>query len=813
MFRNYLTVAIRNLLRHKVYTIVSISGLAVGMTCFILIFMYVGNEWRYDQFHENSGRIYRIVRKTQTGNDDLTFTPGTSGALARSILRNFPEVQNSTHLWHRYVPVLVGYEENSFYQNICLVDPHFLEFFTFPLINGNRKTALQMPNSIVITQSMARRYFGQDDSIGRVLMIEDRVFGGEYVVTGVLKDLPDNSSIQFDFITSTVDERYNRIWYGWGGWRPVQTYVLLHKGTQAAELERKFPDFIERYMGKQARASNTYYMQPLGRVHLYSNSDYGNIRSLVESGLTGYGDIRRIYMLIATASLILAIACINFMNLSTARFANRAKEVCVRKALGASHRQLIHQYLCESVIMSLIALLISTHLISLVLPQFRTYTGKEFSFSIETGVPVAFCLLGFALVVGLLAGSYPAFFFSSFQPSQTPKETALIGSRTIWLRKGLIIFQFSISILLIISTAVIRDQLTYIGNRELGFSKDNLVIMPIFGVDWNKRKNPEDRLTRRYEVVKREFLDHHEILKATAFRYTLGPLGGGALRTVYPEGATDREWRMRVQEADADFLEVFEIELIDGRNFSDDIVSDATGAFILNESAVRQLGWRNAVGRGFGYADWKGIVIGVVKDFHSSSLHEKIGPLAIQMKTDLVWNLGLKIRTENATETIAYLREKWKEFLPEHPFRFSFADEMLNTLYNRERRFSQMSHLLTIIAIFVACLGLFGLTAYLAEQRTKEIGIRKVLGASELNIMSLLSREFMQLVAIANLFAWPVAYIAMSGWLQNFAYHIDLTPYRFIQGGILAFVAALLTLGFQSFRTARANPIDALRYE
>jgi len=806
MFKNYLIIAVRNLLRHKVYSGINIVGLAIGMACCILIAQYIRFEMSFDQFHSKSDRIYRVVRETRSTGGTPSFNMGTSGNLGPALLEAYPEIEQAARIW-RWGAWMV-YGEKEMYQSISFIDPSFFDVFDLPFVVGDAKSAFQDPFSIVITEEVAKTYFGDADPIGKVISIEDRYFAPAYTVTGILKNLPKQSSIYIGCLVTTISEPEPiEMWHRWAAtynWRPIETYVVLPKGYQKETLEQKLPVLMEQHMGADIRKRNTYYLQPLTRMRLYAKVDY-------QEG--GPGDINRIYTFFWVAIFILLIACINFMNLATARSVHRAREVGLRKVVGAVRKQLMIQFLGESLMISFLALPIAFLLGLVALPIFGNYVQSDLaSTSMWDLLPV---FVVFALVVGALAGCYPAFYLSSYQPVEVMKGRLKSGSRGAWLRKGLVVFQFGASIVLIIGTVVIYCQLDYMSNKDLGFQKENVMVLPLFNLNREFAQSNEDRLAQRYHFVKQEFLKHPNILEATATRYAAG-IRGGVIRTVQPEGKQGSEWKMFVNEVDEDFFEFFGIELLEGRNFSPDIASDSTHAFILNETAVKQLGWEDdPLGKTFGFEqkNMHGVVVGVVKDFHQASLQEKIRPVAFCMRRILYNVLALKVKPDNLKETIAFMEENWKRFVPQRPFEHWFLDEELNWAYFEEQRFGEVASIFSGLAVFVACLGLLGLAAFMAEQRTKEIGVRKVLGASVGNIIYLLSKEFAVLVLVANLIAWPVSYWLMTQWLQDFAYHIELSVFIFLGGGLLALLIALLTVSVLAFKAARRNPVAALRYE
>ena len=800
MVKNYFMVAIRNLLRYKVYSLINVLGLAVGMACCVLILLFVQHELRYDTFHEQSDRIYRVVRETRGVSGAGSFHPGTSGLLAGALVQDLPEVEKATRVMING-NIWVRYGDDGFSQTFCVADPEMLEMFDFPLIKGNVETALQNRFSVLVTEETAQKYFGEEDPVGKVITAEGRYHGGDYTITGVLKNVPEYSSLQFDFLSATVHQEIPlTAWEQWQpntSWRPVRTYVLLRASATGDGVPSKLSDLMTKYMGEEVSRLNTYALQPLTRMHLYSEVDYG---------FPGGGDITRVIIFASIAFFILMIACINFMNLSTARSVNRAREVGLRKVVGASKGQLVRQFLGEAVLLSCLALVLTLGLVELALPYLNDVTGYALTLGVAESGVLWMGLLGIGVFVGLLAGCYPAFFLSSFLPVQVLKGQVKTGKKGVGLRKGLVVFQFAISVVLIVGTVVVQNQMVFVENKKLGFEKEQVVVLPLFNTDRS--------LNARYQTVKQAFLEHPNVLKASASNSTMA-WWGGAFQTVYPEGAVGNEWQMRILGVDEDFLNTYEIELVAGRNFSSEITTDATEAYILNETAVKQLGWDDPIGKSFEWAYWKrkGIVVGVVKDFHNRSLKEPILPFAMCMWQDKYNLLSLKIRSDNMLETMAFLEKTWQQFIPDRPFAATFMDEYLSRIYQSEKVFKDIFQIFAALAIFVACLGLLGLMSFTVTQRTREIGVRKVLGASVGGIIALLTGEFVRLILLANLIAWPVAYYVMDQWLATFAYRIDLGVGVFLLGGVLTWGIAFLAICIQTWRAARANPVDALRYE
>jgi putative ABC transport system permease protein len=791
MLRNHLTIALRHLLRQKLYSAINISGLAIGMACCILILLFIQHELSYDRFHERAERIYRVVRETK--DQKTLFSDRTSAPLGEMLHSNFPEVQAAVRVRSdRWTSIRRG--ERMFWGRFCVADASIFEIFSFSLVKGDAATALAEPFSVVISEKIARTHFRDEDPLGQVITVETRTFTGkgDYMITGVLRDIPATSSIQFDFLTATPGEgRPGGAWQGWtdSPWTPQETYVLLQEGHNPKELERKLPDFVAGYKG-EGSARMAYHLQPLTRIHLYSGADYG---------LQSMGNVHHIYLFSAIALFVLLIACINFVNLTTARSSCRSREVGLRKVVGARRGQLIRQFLGESLLLSLLALVFALVLTELSLPWFNAFVQKDLS--LFDNLSVCLLLSGIALGVGFLAGCYPAFFLSAFRPVQVLKGSLSGGATRSRFREALVVFQFSIAIGLVTGTLAITRQVAYLNQKDLGFNKEQVVVVRPF--------TTKPALRDQYRTVKHAFQQHHNVLKASVFQGRLG-WGPYQAEAVRPENKAGEDWAMMRLAADDDFLETLEMELAAGQNLSDEIPDGV----LLNETAVRELGWKDPVGKQFGWGDREGTVIGVVRDFHIRSLHEKIEPIFMVHTPTSFWYLALRINPGDSRETLSFIEKTWTQLIPDHSPSWMFLKYGIwSNKYQAEMRFSRMIGAFSLLAIAIACLGLFGLASFTTEQRTREIGIRKVLGASVSSITSLLSREFIHLVILANIMAWPVAYFAMNHWMTNFAYRTPLGIGIFALSGALVLAIGLASVSYQAVKASLANPVDALRYE
>ena len=826
MFRSYLIATIRTLLKNRGLTAINILGLAIGMASVILIILYIQYEFSYDRHHAHANRIYGVFRVMSMENT-TSVNPRASGALAPALKRDFPEVQEAIRV--QRLDAWVQSQTRFFQQDMCVADPEIFNVFTVPFITGDPNTALTQSGAMVLTESMARKFFQNQNPIGKALEVDHQELSGTYFVTGIVRDFPPNSTFAFDCLTATPKGNTANMWSIWqptGVFRPFFTYILLAEGYDHRALQQKLPDLIARYMGDEVRQTTRYILQPLIRRHLYTHPDLG-------LQFRDHGDIKQVYAFGLVAGFILALACINFMNLSTARSSTRAREVGLRKVVGASRQQLIGQFLGESVLVSLAAMVVAVALFELVLPWFNSFIQRDLTLYSTENLWWLIGLIGFGLGVGVLAGSYPAFVLSSFLPTQVIKGDWIPGSKHVGLRKALVIFQFAISIAFITGTVVVQEQLAYIRNKDLGFDKELVVGIPIFIYSRQIHHGNRDDLRWRIPTVKEVFTAHPNILKATATRF---PQGGSHATDTFQAEGSDADWQMGLFDIDRDFLDFFNIELVAGRlapepprppgkiitleewqeyNKKLQAYQEKGRPFILNETAARHLGWDDPIGRRFKEKEEpEGYVIGVMKDFHVQTLHNTIRPVVFRVFTGGAKHLYLKLGTQNILETLAFIEKTWHGFLPQIPFSFWFLnDDLTQVRYQNEIRTGNALTVFSGLTVFVACLGLLGLISFRAEQKTKEIGIRKVLGASVFSIFGLLSKEFVKLVIIACVIASPIAYLFAGRWLQDFAYRIDLHLIYFLIGGALALLLAIATMIYQALKAARTNPVDALRTE
>jgi putative ABC transport system permease protein len=794
MLKNYLRIAFRNLWRHKGFSLLNIIGLTVGMVAFYLIFLYVTFELSYDNMYPKADRIYRIVADIKTPTETL-HTNKPAWAVPAHLPGEMQEVEAAVRVtlgdnW------LVDVGDQHFQQDdVAMADSNFFQVFELPFLKGNPRTSLKEPYSVVLTETTAKKYFGSKDPMGQSMTLTRDKFHAK--VTGVIKDIPENSQIKASMFISM--NTFTRIMNPgldnvWGGYNP-NGYVLLKPHTSAAAVEKKLPAFLEKMNGTEMHQSKmvpTLYLEPLRDVYLRSTRDGSKT-----------GNITNVYIFSIVGVFILLIACINFINLTTARSADRAKEVGIRKVVGAVKGQLARQFIGESVILCLIAYLLSVLFAAVLIYPFNQIAGKIISENIFSHAGYLLMLLGVAVLIGIAAGVYPALVLSSFQPVAVLKGRFATGTRGIFLRKALVIVQFTIATALIIGTLVVYNQLNYMRSQDLGFSKDQKMILDTRG-DSSKL------------VFKQQVSTLPGVLSTAMSGSVPGGGNPGAYSQIENVKGDMQVANLDLYFVDFDYIPQFKIKIIAGRPFSRDFMTDTTRAMILNEAAVKMFGYtspQQAIGKKFSQWGREGTIVGVMKDFHFRSLQEVIKPLSMRIEPGACDLVSINVDGHHLPATIAGVESLWKRILPDKPFSYFFLDEYFDKQYRAEDRFGRLFMYFAVLAIFISCLGLMGLAAYSTMQRTKEIGVRKIVGASTGSIVFLLSKDFLQLVGWAFLIAAPVAWFFCHGWLQGFAYRIDIYWWIFIAAGLMASLIALITISFQAIKAAMTNPIVSLRTE
>ena len=787
MFKNYILVSVRNLKKNSTYSLLNIMGLAIGMAAFILISLYVQYELSFDRHYEHAERIYRVIREGRA------FTPPPLGP---ELMEKIPEVESASRIL-RSSNTLVSHDHDHFLEEeFYWVDPKMLKIFSIPFTSGNPGTALNDPSAIVLSQKAAKKYFGNTDPMGKTLIVNERY---EFNVSGVFDDMPANSHFVMDLVVP-YETYFSVTNNDITSWRSnfSYTYVLLHEGSDPQAMENKFAPLIEVPLFKAAGIKEPYpkhfFIQPMTDIHLHSH---------LEQEIEVNNDLKYILLFSSIAFLILFIACVNYMNLATARSLRRGKEVGLRKVVGAQRGQLIAQFLGESVAMAVMAMIFSILMVLAALPSFNNLVQRQLGMNPLHNPQLFLGLVFTTLFVGLFAGSYPALRMSGFRPISVLSGAFTRSSKGSSLRNVLVLVQFAITIFLIVCTIAVREQLNFIKTVDLGYTKEQIITLPV----------RVGSIRQNIQPIKIALLQYADIIAVS----TSGSLPDNI------DTFTSRDWTGRNLEepipiyyntADYDYIDLFGMQIVQGRNFSREFPSDETGVFLVNETAVKVAEWEIPIGRKLTHWNGKtGEIVGVIKDFHLHSLHRPIEPLYVFLDNNSFSNIAIKIKTANIPATIDHVAAVMKKFSPSYPFSYSFFDEVFEQAYFTEQRMGRVFGAFAILGIFIACLGLFGLTAFAAEQRTKEIGIRKVLGASDSKIFLLLSKEFISWVLLANLIAWPIAYFAMNKWLQNFAYRIHIGIIAFLISGGTALLIAYLTVSYQSIKSARANPVESLRYE
>ncbi|UCF62849.1 MAG: ABC transporter permease [bacterium] len=803
MISNYLKVAIRNISRNRIYSFLNIIGLAIGVACFLFIYMFVRFELSYDQFHEKSDRIYRIAVRALIGDTRINQTHSSAIVFTR-MREEFPEIENGVKFLNfGRTPVILG--NRTFYESrIFAVDSTFFEVFTNPLLHGDPEQVLNKPNSMVISRSLADKYFGHTEVLGEIIQVEVSPSRGimDFAITGVAEDMPENSHFHYDILISSItfpDLLNNQGW----SWNNFVSYILLKEGASAAELETKLIEFNRKYMDVDdyeawAAKGNYYqfYLQPITKIHLTSD---------LNGEFEANGNETYVHIFSIVSVFVLLIASINFMNLSTAKSAVRAKEVGMRKVVGSNRTRLIGQFLTESIFLSFISLICGLLIVESILPLYQNFIGRSLQVNYLGDAKVIPALIFLGLLIGAVSGSYPAFALSSFKPIQVIGGNLNRGKKGVWFRNILVLVQFTISIFLIIGTIVVFQQLKHFQSKNLGFDKDQVLVI----------KNPSS-LGHMINPLKESIAQHPQVEDISGSN-TL-PGRSFSNRGFRAEGI-DGGFTLNMCVCDPDFLETLKIKLRTGRFFAREFASDST-AIVLNQKAVELLGWNDPIGKRILIGGEKRIkfnVIGVIEDYHYESLHQEIRPMGLFLAGGYFRQnenfISVRLRTENVTATIEYIRSTWKKFVPQKPFEYSFLDEDYNSQYLNEEQTRKIFSVFSFLAIFIACLGLFGLASFSAQRRTREVGIRKALGASFTHIILILNQEFLKWVLIANVIAWPLAYYFMNSWLQNFAYRINIEWWIFLLAAVVALIIAVMTVSFQSIKAAFINPSDALRYE
>ena len=770
----------------------------MGMACFLMIALYIDNELSFDTYHEKAENIYRVVHHYDSEENSQIWGNAPVGPALKN---DFSEIEEKVQFSGRS-DVLLEYENNVFQESNCFyVEPQVFDVFSWPLIAGNPKTALEAPYSIVITESTAKKYFGNEDPMGKTMEgVGGRASDGTYTVTGVMKDIPKNSHFTFDVLMSMSSFYQTRpnIFEMWG-YVDFYTYLLVNDNFDRAAFEKKTAAFLEQnYPEEEAEYYYNFSLEPLKDAYLTSTAER-------QPGVTGSKS--NIYIFAIIGLFILAIASINFMNLATARSMERAKEVGVRKAIGADRKGLVYQFLGESLVMVFIAALVGLILVSVCLPVLSNVTGKEFVLGNVLTGHILVLYFGTALITGILAGTYPAFVLSSFKPSKVLKGLITNSQQGVNLRKGLVVFQFSLSIALIASTIIVYYQLGYMLDKNLGFDKEQQLVID-FNFDGDVREN--------LEAIKSEFLKLPEVASVSASRTVPGTHFPGAGTNVESKEGKMVNYSPFLYEVDVDFIPHYKLEMVAGRPYSRDFPADTISSMVINEAAVKNFGYadpQNIIGKKFEQWGKSGTIIGVVRDFNYLSLHEEVAPLTLRLEPTSSRFLSLRIKSDKLSTAISNINQKWSEMAPHRPFIYSFLDDSFNQQYEADLRFKELFTLFSFLAIFIASLGLFGLATYSAMIRTKEIGIRKVLGAPASGIVTLLSKDFIRLVLLSILVATPFAWYAMNQWLNVYAYRVDIDWWVFLLAGCMALSVAVLTIGFHAIKSARANPIKSLRTE
>ncbi len=798
MLKNYLKIALRNIFRNKTYSIINIFGLSIGIACSILIILWIHDELSYDQFHKNSSDLFMVVQKHYNQNG-IEYDSAEPYPVAEELKRNYPEILDVSRVYHSEECLFVHNDKHFIENRILIVDPEFLTMFSFPLIYGDANSVLDDPNSVVITKKTAQKYFGNVNPVGKTFRVDNQY---DMKVTGVLDDIPHNSHLNFSILVPLSSKLISHKFEP-DRWQYTDvvftTYVLLQKNQKYNNVSKKIAYVLQKHVEDD---KVELYLYPITKLH--TNPDIAPEES---------SSINMMYINIFSviAFLVLLIACINFMNLSTARSSIRAQEIGIRKVIGSNRSHLIIQFLGESLLLSSIAGFLALLIVELMLPFFNRLSGKLLIIDYSNvGVLLSFGVI--ILFVGIAAGSYPAFYLSAFQPITVLKGRLMVDYKNSRLRKIFVVVQFSLSICFIIGAIVFYDQLNYMKNREVGYDKEHLISVPMV-MPWGTSLK-----SYKYDTFKTELKNHPNIIGVTQSFSSPADIETGDAEADWDGKPPNHFVNMHWLTVHFDYCKTLGIEIIEGRPFSRDFKTDVNfpfdkASFIVNEEAVKRMGVKSVIGLKFKLFHKTGPIIGVMRNFHYRHMKTKIEPLALFINPYYNNNILIKIQPENIKESIEFIKKTWDKFSPDYPFEYSFVSDDYNGLYRHEEKMGGILTGFTVFAILIACLGLWGLTSFIMERRTKEIGIRKVLGSSVLEIITMLIKDFTQWILLANLIAWPIAWYVMNRWLQNFAYKTDISWWEFVLSGGIALVIALTTVSFQAIKAATANPVKSLKYE
>jgi len=791
MFRNYFISAFRNLSKDKLHSFIKIAGLTIGLACVFLIILFIRYELSYDSFNQYEDRIYRVVMDSMHDDGPFSMAP-TMLPLAPALRRDFPEVEYAVRISNR-TSILMSAGEHRYYESMHFADPEIFSIFNLPLKLGNPETALSQPFNIILTEETAKKYFGDSNPVGKTIRVYNLY---DFIVTGVLQAIPDTFHLRINMLASfdSLKDQEKDRWESWDTFSNDYTYILLRSGSDPREMEEKLPALQQKYAGPDIAKDQKLRLQALKDIH-FSSLNYDDVVTYEKSYL---------YAFSAVAVFILILACINFINLAVANSVGRIREVGMRKVVGARRTQLIMQFLTESFFLAFIAAAGAVGLVYLILPQFRVFFDRQVGFELLSDPGLAALLLGLFFFTGFFAGVYPAFLMSAKTPICALRKKYFQGSRRLSFRMFFIVLQFSVSILLIIATMVVYQQIGFMKSKDLGFFREQIIVLPL--QNSSLRKNPEP--------FKNAVKNHPAILGITCASGMPGSGTSNARTYVLETPEGDKEVYIQTIYTDFDFVDTFGLKILDGRNFSQEFSSDLREKFILNETAARRMGWDSPVGKQIDRGEGqKGQVIGVVEDFHYDSMRSLIKPIALNISPSQLRYMAVRIDPQEADQVLDLLENTWKTIVPQYPFEYFFMSEQFSRYYRFEKKIGNIFFLFSLLAVLISCLGVFGLIAYTTEQSTKEIGMRKVLGASTTGIIIFLSKRFIRWVVAANIIAWPIAWFVMHKWLEGFAYRVSINPIYFPVAGMITLSITLVTLLHKAMKAAFINPVESLRYE